>query len=275
MAPRDDRGYALVAAVMAMGAFGYIAFETLATDRGAIQTLAARMEQARLTAAADAGLALAIHGLAIEDRAERWSIDGRPRRVAFEGTDLTIVVEDERAKAPISDLSDQQARALFTGAGGGDRVDALVEEYRQWVSQADDAPPGAPPPDRPIRHGAFESVAELSGLKDMDPILLGRIAPAVTVFFDDNGVFAARNARPLAAAVMSADDEENPESLDNEARIADQRPSEEIAPDENLAGRALSVRVTARAPDGALRRRMAVITLTGDPAHPDYVRFVE
>jgi general secretion pathway protein K len=277
MVPEDnERGYALLAAVLAMLAFGYIAYEVLALDRGALTSLDAKVEQAKLSAAADAGVQLAIHALANPDVAARWYIDGRARRVDFDGTDLSIVVEDERAKAPLSSLNDDQARTLFEGAGAqGGLVDTLVSEYRAWVSEDSQTPENAPPPERPIRHGPFATVDELIGLPDMTPALLSRIKPAVTVFFDDNGLFEPRDATPLASAIMNADIGTNPDNLSDATQIADERPVEDIATNEKLDGRALTVRVVARSPDGAHTHRMAIVSLTGDPRRPYYVRYVE
>ena len=78
---RGERGYALVAAVAAVAAFAYIAFQVLAASQGGVAIVSGRLQQARLSAAADAGIALAVHNLATSDRTLRWSIDGRPRHV--------------------------------------------------------------------------------------------------------------------------------------------------------------------------------------------------
>jgi general secretion pathway protein K len=275
-----ERGYALVAAVTAMAVFACIAFQVLASGRGGQEILAGRSEQTQLAAAADAGIAMALHGLGEDNPAARWSIRGRPRRVDFDGTDLTIVVEDERGKAPLAGLNDAQARALFAGAGAAaDRVDALVAEFRDW--QTDDVKPanGAPMPDPltapAIRHGPIATVGELIGLKDMDPGLLARIAPAVTVFFEESGPFEPRDASPLAITAMAADNTGAPQAALPQPDINSQTPDEEITAEDQLVGRTLTVRVTARAQDGAQTHRMAIVELTGDKARPFWIRYVE
>ena len=110
---RQDKGYALVAAVTAVAAFAYLAFQVLAANRGAIDLVSGQSERARLVAAADAGISLAVHGLAADDRGVRWSIDGKPRRLEFAGVDLTVTVEDERGRAPLGGLNDGQSHAMF------------------------------------------------------------------------------------------------------------------------------------------------------------------
>ena len=59
-----DRGYAMLAAILGIAAFSYVGFEVVAEGRGIVSEVQAENEQARLTAACDAGLQLAIAGLA-------------------------------------------------------------------------------------------------------------------------------------------------------------------------------------------------------------------
>jgi general secretion pathway protein K len=276
---RGEGGYALVAAVTSVAAFAYVAFQVLAADEGGIGAVAARVNQAKLSAAADAGIAIAVHSLATEDRGARWSLDGRPHDIDFAGDELTIMLEDERGKAPIGGLNDAQVRALFAGAGAtGDRLDALVAEFRDWSS--DEAAVGetpSAPESGPVRHGPIKTIGELIGLKDMDPTLLARITPAVTAFFEENGPFVPEHASPLAVATMNADVEEETAS-ERRGAGADspsQRPDEEIASDDDLQGRTVTVRVTARDRNGDRTHRMAIVELTGDPHNPYWVRYVE
>jgi general secretion pathway protein K len=277
-ATRED-GYALVAAVTAVAAFAYVAFQALAAGQGSVAIVAARIEQAKLAAAADGGVYLAIQGLADSDRASRWSLAGRAHSMDFGDTRLTIEVVDERGKAPLVGLNDEQARALFQGAGAtGERLDALVSEFREWQTQdtvSDQGPPTAEALAAPIRHGPFATVGELAGLKDMDPTLLAQIAPAVTTFFEESGPFEPSHATPLAIATMTAQGTDSPEALANLGEIARQTPDEEIAGEETLIGRTLTVQVEAQARDGAHTHRMAIIELTGDKARPYWIRYVE
>jgi general secretion pathway protein K len=260
-------------------AFAYIAFQVLAADEGGIGAVGARIEQAKLSAAADAGIYFGIHALANADRGVRWSLDGRPHEIAFGGVDLTIVVEDERGKAPLQGLNDSQARALFAGAGAsGDRLGALVAEFRDWQTEEDTPESDAEAAsETPVRHGQILTVGELAGLKDMDPTILARIAPAVTTFFEETGPFDANHASPLAIATMSAEIEESPDGTEPPAANAPlpAAATEELAADDNLQGHTVTVRVTARDHDAARTHRMAIIELTGDKQRPYWIRYVE
>jgi general secretion pathway protein K len=276
----DDRGYALLAAIVAVAAFAYMAYDVLAANRGAIAAASASAEQAKLTAAADAGIALAIHGLAADDVGARWSNDGRTRQLEFAGVDLSVTVEDERGKAPLSGMDNIQSRALFAGAGAtGQQLDRLVGEFRDWqsdpVAGVDMSGLDIPPSDgRPIRHGPFRTVDELAALQDMTPRIFAKVAPATTVFFEDTGGFSAEHAQPLALTAMKASDLATPDEADTEAVTANERPEEELQT-QIQTGVPMTVRVVARDRSGARVERMEIIELTGDPANPYWVRFAQ
>jgi general secretion pathway protein K len=281
MARERETGFALVAAVAAVGAFAYISFEVMAADRGVTASVSARVEQARLAAAADGGMMMAIHGLGQEDIAQRWAIDGRGRELVFNGVDLLVTVQDERGKAPLDGLNPAQARALFEGAGAAsDRVDALVTELRDFQSADEQDQPdvSAPPPPglgaAPVRRGGFRTVGDLMSLKDMDSDLYSRIAPAVTVFFEESGPFEPTHATPLAVAAMAATEDQSPEELQAQQSADNEQPEQTIV-DDNLLGRTLTVNVVARGPRGAQTHRAAIVELTGAKAFPYWVRYVE
>jgi general secretion pathway protein K len=281
----------MVAAVAAITAFAFISYEVLAADRGVISGVSARVEQARLSAAADAGMMMAIHGVGQEDASQRWAINGHGREVVFRGIDLLITVQDERGKAPLDGLNPAQSRALFEGAGASDdRLDALVDELRDFQS-ADDDDETAPPVKTdaqglaaaPLRKGGFRTVGDLMALKDMDADLYSRIAPAVTVFFEESGPFERGHASPLAAATMRASEDESPEENQLDQSTDEDRPTETIE-DENLIGRTLTINVVARGPNGVQTHRMAIMELTGSnnphpnetkPTTPYWIRYVE
>jgi len=277
--PRD-RGYALIAAVIAVAAFSYIAFQVLAADRGHIVGVGARVEQARLEAAADAGLMIAVHALGDADPGRRWSIDGEHRQVDFDGMTLDIAVEDERGKVPLDGLNPGQSRAFFEGGGASDdRVDALVDELRSFQSGDDerqstsaDIPGGAGFLSQ-VRQGGFRTVSDLMALKHMDAALYERIAPAATVFFEESGPFEPTNASPLARTTMAGDQADT--QLEPQNAADDQEPAEKLPLDVNLVGRTLTVRVLASDRRGARTHRMAIVELTGAAETPFWIRYAE
>jgi general secretion pathway protein K len=273
---QGEDGFALVAALGAAVLFALVAYTVLAADRAAIATLDAQQTRARLEAAADAGLALALQGLGGAP-SRRWRLDGRVKSFDVGGATVDVLVEDERGKVPLGDLSEARARSLFEAAGlRGARLDQLTANVMNWsdggersggATALDYVPYGLHPRGSPI-----QAVGELMAVKGMDRALFDRIAPSLTVFGDDGTLFDPKTASPFARKVMAA------------AEIAERTETGEEAPtdkrdaasiEDDYIGRRMTVRVTARDSRGGLYRRAAVIELTGQPGEPYWIRAVE
>ncbi|TXG85526.1 MAG: hypothetical protein E6R12_00235 [Sphingomonadales bacterium] len=269
------QGYALVACVAALAAFAYLAFDLTAGDRGDSIAAIAITERARMQAAADAGLVLALQGLTIEDRTRRWAIDGKRYVRTFNGATLTISVEDEWAKISLGSLFGPAARRLFEAAGvTGARLDVLADSLADWIDSDDyvessgaESAYYAPEGIRP-RNSGIISLDELVRIRGMDAELLERVRPALTVSTRLGAIFVRENASPLALATRTGI---GPSSAQQRAQ-AGQRPALSIAENENLAGRPLSIVITVRLPSGASISRVTVVELTGKPSPAYQVR---
>ncbi|HEY5237615.1 MAG TPA: hypothetical protein VIJ62_04480 [Rhizomicrobium sp.] len=277
-----DGGYAMIAAIVGIVAFSLIAFEILAATRGETAGVAAQFENAKLTAAADAGIAQAIHGVALQDRAQRWPIDGRSINSRFGDAALTIVIQDERGKIPLNRLNEDQVRSMFAAAGmTGDRLDTLVDSFEDWQDDDDEVRPhGAEAPDyapRGIkpRNGDFHTIDELSLIKGMDAPLFAKLAPALTIFFGDNGGFSQSTAQPFALSVMLGTGTDSPDVIERERELAGERPALDITDDVNLVGRPLTIKVIARDNAKGVAQRSAIIELTGNKANPYWIRYLD
>lgn len=284
MKQKRDSGYALLVAVVGIAAFAYVAFEAVEATRGAVASAEGEFAKARLSAAADAGLAIAIQGLGAEQvnaANGAWSIDGRAQTLSFNGMMLRISVEDERGKVPINALNETQVRQLFAAAGAtGTELDTLTDSLDDWLDDdaevrqngAEDAyysGAGLHP-----RNGALATVDELAGLKGMNPYLFARIAPAATTFFGDSGGFNQADALPLALRAMSASSIQTPEELEREREAAGETPAFDLADQSvSLIGRTLTVRVNAEDGHGGSLTRATIIELTGNPAQPYWIRY--
>lgn len=281
---KKDEGYAMVAAVMGVAAFAFVAFEILAVHRGAIASVDGQVENAQLRAIADAGVAEAVFRLSLPDAKQRWTIDGRPRVSRFAGTDVKIVVEDEHGKIPINRLNDDQIRKMFEVAGAsGPRLNTLVDSFQDWQDEDDDPRPhGAEAPDyAPLgikpRNDDFQSIGELALIKGMDMPLFNRLAPALTVFFGETGAFSVENAQPLALALLSGESENSPDIIERQRELAGERPAIDttaVAPID-LKGRPLTIKVAVRNHEGATYLRTEIVEFTGNAATPYWVRSVE
>lgn len=278
----SESGYALLVAVIGIAAFAYIAFQAIAANRGVIADADGDFTHARLSAATEAGLMIAIHGLGGQDPATSggWSIDGRVRSLRYRGFTLNISVQDERGKVPLNGMNTDQVRALFAAAGArGSQLDTLTDSFDDWEDDDDTRRTnGAEAPDYAAqgispRNGALRSVGELMSVKGIDAQIFQRLAPAVTVFFGDSGGFSANTSQPLALRAMTGATIGTPGELERERELAGERPSLNLASDDaRLTGRPLTVQVTAQDGSGGVLTRSTIIELTGNSAVPYWIR---
>ncbi len=220
--------------------------------------------------------------MAVDDPAQRWPIDGRPRALGFEGARLTIRVEDERGKIALDRLIAPQLRPLFAGAGAsGARLDTLVDSFMDWAESGEAARPNGAkaayyrPQGILPRYGSPATIDEIARIRGMDPALLAKIRPVLTTHFGSSGEFDRETATPLAIAVHKAGEDGVSEGDDLEAGrqpdIDTQRPDIAIAHEHSLVGRTLTVVVQARTPDGGAIERRTMIVLTGRSSPAYYV----
>ncbi len=271
----------MIAAIVGIAAFGFIAFELLAQNRGVLAEVRGEAERAKLTAACNAGLAVAIAGLGTNDVNQRWGIDGRPRAAQFNGIGLTITVEDERGKIPVNGIIEEEARELFASAGiSGNRLDVLVDSFEDWQDTDNTPRPSgaeaaayAPFGYKP-RNGGYRTVSELRMIKGMDDALFAQVAPSLTVFFGESGGFSESTSQPLALQVLGEVAANSPEVMLRQQQLAGSAPVPQTLQKANLTGRTLMVRVEARA-NGAYLKRSAIIELTGNAADPYWFRYLD
>ena len=241
----------MIAAVTAMAVFAFLALESTNEARVALIGASARASRARLSAEADAGFALAEHGLAITDPAARWNASGDLRTVDFDGDVLTIGVENESGKIPLNLIQAPQAKTMFQLAGASPELaDKLTAEFIAMREGPPRAGPGGP-----ARGSPLTTIDQLALLEGMTPALYARIAPEVTLDAPTLS-FDPVAARPLAKTVMAPD----------------YQPSQGVSAPTPLQGRAFTIRVDVADGRGAQLRRSAIVEFTGAPSSPVVVR---
>ena len=108
----------------------------------------------------------------------------------------------------------------------------------------------------------------------MDDALYARVAPAVTVFFGESGGFSESTSQILALEALSEIGPTSPEVTQRQQELAGQKPSSVLANPPYLIGRTLTVRVEAKRA-GADIKRSAILELTGNPADPVWMRYLD
>lgn len=265
-------------AVASLAVLTLLALTMIEATRGSTRSARAELDRARLTAAADAGIALAVQGLAQANPARRWQPDGRLREIEFAGLALEIRIEDELAKVPINLIGEDQADALLAEFGlQGAELEAARDALLDWRDsdftprlrgrERDDyAQENVLPRDGPLR-----SNGELAAIPAIGPRLAARMDPFVTVFATDSGRFAADRASPLARRVMT--ERVYTEVVEGVAvREGGLAPEDTGRVDDGVTGRPIRIIVRARSASGSAARRNMVVELTSNPARPYVVR---
>ncbi len=142
--------------------------------------------------AAQAGIEYAALKLMESDAGSRWSPDGRPYRLPFEGARVTIRAVDESGKVDLNAADAEILWRLLVAAGAEERrARAIAGAILDWRDPDDLLQPtgGAEDPqyeDAELRYGAkdapFDTVAEVQQVLGMDYALYRRSAPHLTVF---------------------------------------------------------------------------------------------
>lgn len=258
---RRDDGYAVLAAMVAAAAAALVALQIGAASHDAVISASAEATRARLSAAAQAGVASALAGLAADDPAARWTLDGDPHTLDFGDAVLTLRIEDERGKIPLNTISREQARAMFTLAGADGAVaDALASAFVR-LRQGDS--PGA-------ARGLYD-VGDLKRLPGMSDALYAVIAPSASVEVRD-AAFEPRTSTPLALEVMTGAAPGSPSVIARERELAGETAALDTGPPLALAGRPLTLRVEARDDRGDAYVLAEVVELTRAAQRPVVVR---
>ena len=275
----DEAGYALIAAVVSIILFSLMALAVINTMRGPTLMVSAESERAKLTAAADAGVALAIEGLLIRDPALRWRIDGKNRQEALGEIRLDIKVEDERGKIALNLINKQQVERMFSAFGlQGIELEEATDGFLDW--RDDDFAVRARGAEfdayaaRKIkpRNGALRTLGEMALINGVGPNLAEKIAPFATVNFG-NGDFDPRFASQIAARV-SADDEADADLAEfgSAFRAGQTVRASRPAPSDSLVGRPLTIRVSAKSGREAQAQTNVIVELTGSEIRPYVIR---
>ncbi len=272
-ARRDhEDGYAIVAAVGAIAVVAVMALTVLTMARVAVESGSATIGRARAAAAADAGTALALSGLIAPDRATRWSLDGRARRLPFGDAQLTIRIEDEQGKVPINRLDTELVANLIAEVGlTGQQARVAADSLLDWLDDDDEPRPDgaeadyyAPRGIRP-RNGGVLSVGEVAEVRGWDQQSASQL-PSFTTINIGNNPFRPDNASPAAIRVMLG--RNSPQAIQREREARGQVTAIDLDDRETRVGRPVTIVVESRLPDGASAQRRTTIELTGAPTRP-------
>jgi general secretion pathway protein K len=261
--------------VAAVACFGYLALGAIKDGRSAVVSAGAELSRARLTADADAGVAMAIHEIGLADTGRRWSLTGPSRQLDYQGARLTITVEDENGKIPVNFARTDQMRRLFEKAGADPRqIDGLVAAFLDL--RGDPQAGGVPQVDARFQgqRGPLSSLDELLLLPGMTPALYARVAPVLSVHASTLA-FDPRTASPLALAVMTPSYANTPGAIEQARERAGEQAALAPTPPLDPAGHLVSIRVDVADAAGGALSRTTIVEFTGAASRPFVMRGVE
>lgn len=261
-----------------MALLSVIAVSLLSTSNNSYRLARNALEVARDSAVADAAVNRAALALLDPRLDQRWRLDGVAQPFGFEGTHVTIAIQDELGRIDLNQADAPLFVGLFQSVGlDAPSASGFADRILDWRDRSGlKRLNGANAQDYRAagyayapRSGPFQSVDELKLVLGMNAGLFQRVEPALTVYsgrqFIDPQV-APREAL-LALPTMDRDKVAALIAARNQTNSAVSAGADPAAP---LVGRAFTVRVEIDKPSGVLVRE-AAIRLTGDPAQPYWV----
>lgn len=280
MIPRAERGYAMVAAVGGIAVMAAIAATLVLLTTSRIDVVQAEMTRARMQAAADAGVIVALGGLTSGSAGSRWTIDGEVHDLSFDGIDLKVHIEDEHGKIMLHRISDDNIGWLLEALGiSGQQFNIARDSFVDWTDQDDDTQPDGAESEYYNERGLMtrndspQTIDELGDIRGFTPQLIDRFRQFATV--DPGNVpFNAEHASPLAIQVMTDGVADSPTIIQRRRELAGQRTAIALS-DVKLENRTVSVVVVANGPGGAQVTRRAVAKLGAKLQGPWTIRYIE
>lgn len=276
-----EAGYALVAAVAAILFFAVIAIGILSLTQRVLVTGTAEVEAARASAAAEAGIVLALRGLLANGPENAFPIDGTPRQMRFDTAELEIAVTDERGKVPLNLLDEEQLTSLLEYAGlSGDPLMIARDSYLDWIDDDEDPRPDGAELDyyRPFgirpRNAGFVTLGELGRVRGFAPAIVRKIAAVATTDFG-NASFDVRSASPAAIRIMYPGGDAAVDEIVRSREAQGQVTALGFVDRGNRLARPITISVRASYPSGAVSTRHCVVELTGVDRRPYVIRHCE
>jgi general secretion pathway protein K len=286
---RKERGFVLLVVLSALGLLALVAASFTQIARTHIKVSAVGSEGARVEAAADAGINLAILELVSaresEPQQRRFPLNGTPVSCRLDGSDaiLSVAVQDEAGKVDLNIASEELLRALVVGAGveaGAAVVDAILD-YKD--TDDDRRPSGAERAEykaagRPQgpKNAPFFVIEELAGVLGLRQADVDRLRPFVTVYSGQTGIDPNVAAEGLAEVLSRGAQEGGglhfKKALNSGMRL---RGAVGAVPEQFMSAsvrRAFAIRSEARMPGGTTFVREAIVELGASRMTPYIVR---
>ncbi|KUR70320.1 hypothetical protein AQZ52_15850 [Novosphingobium fuchskuhlense] len=269
----------MVAAVGAIAIMAAVAAMFTTASVSQIDTLDAETTRARLVAAADAGIAVALGGLSEQGGNRVWTLEGEDHELTFDGVALKVHVEDEQGKIVFEHVNEENMGWLLDALGVPEPQRSIARDsYGDWIDDDEDArengaeseyynPRGLRPANTWI-----SSVDELADIRGFTPELVERIRAYGTA--DTSEYFDATHANLLAIQVMTDGDANSPDIISRRRELSGQRTAIGFSAPE-LKNHVVSIVAEARLDGGRTVTRRAVVVVAPPGRHRYAIKYVE
>lgn len=262
MERRDrQRGAALLLVIWVVALLSLLAATALQITSVAGHTSQALLERARMEAAADGAVNLALLSMIDPDKDARWPVNGSPRTLELGGYKVTIATADEAGKVDVNRAPIKLLKALMQFRGvqpnSADAWVRTISSHRGDVGGGNGS--GSFPAES--RGTTFRNVDEVVALASGPQVTTDCMRSDLTVYTGMESVNQRYASRSLQLAMLN--------QTSPAASLANVDASLES---DSLAGRLFSFRASTSSDLGGFTRR-AVVRLTGDPARPVLVSY--
>ena len=275
-----QRGIAIIIVLWVITLLSLIAASFVSVMRSDIQVVTNGVGRAKAEAAANAGIQRAMFELFKPiNTPDRWAADGVAREWVYQDAALTITMTDEAGKIDINTALEALLRNLFQSQGlSADEAIAMVDAMADWrdvdtvkrLHGAEEAEYLAAGLKYKPANAPFQAIEELKRVLGMTPELYQRIAPLITIYSRQPGVYTQIATREVLRAIPNVVDEQ----IDAYLQLRDQARAAKAAIPIFAAGAPYSsvgsgymtrLRAEAKMPDGASFVREAVGRQLGNP----------
>lgn len=212
-----ERGIALILVLWVIALLTVIALAVVSTSRTEVNLVHNRLDEARIRALAEAGMAIAVLRLSSREMEDQWLPDGSPNRWNFAGQELEIRIFNESSSIDINKVQENILVELIAVLQLEDvDAEAIVAAVRDWRDADDNVQPGGAEDadylDAGLPYGAkdgnFDSTGEIGQVLGVSRELLRLLEPHLTVDSPTARIMS-EYASPLVRAAMGEEELEN------------------------------------------------------------------
>lgn len=197
---RCDRGFVLILVIWLTALLALLAVGFAAAVQSNLRLTSSAIQSAKAEAAADSGIQLAVLSLVsgAAPAARRFAFDGTKVACAIDDQSwLAIKVQDSGGRISLNLANERLLQALFLGLGAtldaASRATDSIIDYRD--ADSDRRPNGAEKPEydaagRPLgpKNGPFDTIEELNQVLGLEPEMVAKMTPFVTVHSQTAGI---------------------------------------------------------------------------------------